>query len=181
MTSDIKENMNRFLVELYLLTKGDTSIMVSMYDVGESLGLDRNDALRTAEELIGTGLVEIITLNGGISITADGIDEAHQMGAAVAEETQADLSLGDKPVLDETRCGGVAHITNELKHRLGDKGLSFDPLAEILADLKSIDAQLSSPNPKTAIVRECLQSIRGVLKTAGDTDGLSLVEALLGK
>ena len=104
MINDIEENMNRFLVELYLLTQGDPSIMVSMYDIGETLGLDRNDSLRTAEELIGTGLVEIKTLNGGIGITTDGVDEAHQMGASVGDEAQGNLSLGDEPVLDETRC-----------------------------------------------------------------------------
>lgn len=181
MINDIEENMNRFLVELYVLTQGDPSIMVSMYDIGETLGLDRNDSLRTAEELIGTGLVEIKTLNGGIGITTDGVDEAHQMGASVGDETQGNLSLGDEPVLDEKRCGGVARVADELKSRMGEKGLSFDQLSEMLADLKSIDAQLSSPNPKKAIVRECFQSIRGVLKEAGDIEGLSQVETLLGK
>lgn len=181
MMNDIEESMNRFLVELYLLTQGDPSIMVSMYDIGETLGLDRNDAMRTAEELIGTGLVEIKTLNGGIGITTDGVDEANQMGVAVDNETQADLSLGNAPVLDETRCSVVERISNKLKNQMGEKGLSFDQLAEMLADLKSIDAQLSSPNPKKSIVRECFQSIRGVLKAADDTDSLSAVETLLGK
>ena len=34
---------------------------------------------------------------------------------------------------------------------------------ELMADLKSIDAQLGSSRPKTAIVRACLHSISGVV------------------
>ena len=80
---DIKENLPLFLVELYHRTLGDGSVKVSMFDIGESLGLDRKLTLRTAEELIGTGLVEIKTLSGGIGITADGVTEAQQLGASL--------------------------------------------------------------------------------------------------
>jgi hypothetical protein len=62
--NEIKENLPLFIVELYHRTRGDGSVKVSMYDIGETLGLDRKVSLRTAEELIGTGLVEIKTLSG---------------------------------------------------------------------------------------------------------------------
>ena len=78
---DIKENLPLFLVELYHRTQGDASVEVSMFDIGESLGLDRRLSLRTAEELIGTGLAEIKTLSGIIGITTDGVTEAQQLGA----------------------------------------------------------------------------------------------------
>jgi hypothetical protein len=180
MVNDIRENMNRFLAELYGLTRGDVSVMVSMYDIGETLGLDRDDCMHTAEELIGTGLVEIKTLNGGVSITADGVAEAHEMGIAVDKQAPPALSPGDTPVIDEAGRSAVEHVADELKSQMGEKGLSFDQLAELMADLKSIDAQLSSPHPKKAIVRECFQSIKDLLKTAGDADASSKVEALLG-
>ena len=178
---DVQENLDPFLVELYLSTRGDSSVTVSMYDIGETLGLNRVVSLRTAEELIGTGLVEIKTLSGGIGITTDGVTEAQQLGAAVDSEDQTGVSLGSAPILDETVRGAVERISNELKNHMGEKGLNFDQLAEMLADLKSIDAQLSSPNPKTAIFRECFQSIKGVLKEVGDTESLSQVTTLLGK
>ena len=78
---DIKESLPLFLVELYHRTQGDVSVKVSMFDIGESLGLDRKLSLRTAEELIGTGLAEIKTLSGIIGITTDGVTEAQQLGA----------------------------------------------------------------------------------------------------
>ncbi|UCD89066.1 MAG: hypothetical protein JSW04_11565 [Desulfobacterales bacterium] len=178
---EVKENINRFLLELYVLTQGDPATMVSMYDIGETLGLDRGISMRTAEELIGTGLAVIKTLNGGIGITTDGVTEAHQLGATADNGSPTGISLGDAPVMDETQCRAVERIAAELKSQLGEKGLNFDQLAEMMADLKSIDAQLSSPNPKNAIIRECFQSIKNVLKETGDSYGLSMVAALLGE
>ena len=80
---DIKDNLPLFLVELYHRTQGDASVRVSMFDVGESLELDRTLSLRITEELIGTGLAEIKTLSGIIGITTDGVTEARQLGASV--------------------------------------------------------------------------------------------------
>ena len=85
---DIKENLPLFIVELYHRTQGDGSVKVSMFDIGESLGLDRKLCLRTAEELIGTGLVEIKTLSGGIGITADGVVEAQGLGASLKDNKE---------------------------------------------------------------------------------------------
>jgi hypothetical protein len=74
----------------------------------------------------------------------------------------------------------VERISADLKCQLGEKRLDFDSLAELMADLKSIDAQMSSPNSKTAIIRECFRSIMGVLQKTGDTDSLIPVKTLLG-
>jgi hypothetical protein len=176
--NDIGEKVQRFLVELYLRTQGDSSIKVSMYDIGEVLGLDRRASFQTAEELLVTGLAELKTLSGGIGITTDGVAEARQLG--VVGEGNTGPSLGNAPVLDETGRQAVEQISTRLKSQMGEKGLDFDQLAEMLADLKSIDTQLSSPKPKTAIIRECFQSIKGVLQKSGDADSLALVKILLG-
>ena len=85
---DVKENLPLFIVELYHRTQGDGSVKVSMFDIGEFLGIDRELSLRTAEELIGTGLVEIKTLSGGIGITADGVAEAQKLGASLKDNKE---------------------------------------------------------------------------------------------
>jgi hypothetical protein len=41
----------------------------------------------------------------------------------------------------------VERVAAEIKGRIGEKNLDFDFLAELMADLKSIDARLSSPKP----------------------------------
>ena len=88
LQNDVKENLPLFIVELYHRTQGDGLVKVSMFDIGESLRLDRKLTLRTAEELIGTGLVEIKTLSGVIGITADGVTEAQHLGASLQDNKE---------------------------------------------------------------------------------------------
>ncbi len=69
----------------------------------------------------------------------------------------------------------------ELKSQAGNLGLDFDDLSELLADLKTIDAQLGSSRPKTAIIRECLGSIKETLEGLADNKSLGQVKTLLGE
>ena len=179
--NDVKENLSLFIVELYHRTQGDGSVKVSMYDIGESLGLDRKLSLRTAEELIGTGLAEIKTLSGGIGITAEGVAEAQGLGASLQENVGSNISLQDVPVLDKSVHLSVEQLVTTLKGQTNKFSLNFDSLAELMADLKTIDAQLASPNPKTAIIRECFRSIVGVLKAVDNNDTLKSIKTLLGE
>ena len=179
--NDVKENLSLFIVELYHRTQGDGSVKVSMYDIGESLGLDRKLSLRTAEELIGTGLAEIKTLSGGIGITAEGVAEAQGLGASLQENVGSNISLQDVPVLDKSVHLSVEQLVTTLKGQTNKFSLNFDSLAELMADLKTIDAQLASPNPKTAIIRECFRSIVGVLKAVDNNDILKSIKTLLGE
>jgi len=177
---DVKEKSPLFLVELYLQTQGDPSVTVSWFDIGETLGLDRKASTQTAENLFGTGLAEIKTLNGGMGITADGVTEAQELGASVTSDGDPEIVLGNTPVLNENACQAVERNDSDLKSQIGEKRLDFDSLAELMADLKSIDAQMSSPNSKTAIIRECFRSIMGVLQKTGDTKTLIPIKTLLG-
>ena len=68
--SEPSEAAQQFLIQLFEQTKGDGSIQVSMYDIGELLGMDRDTASTVAQELMGLQLVEIRTLSGGIGIVA---------------------------------------------------------------------------------------------------------------
>lgn len=135
---DVKEKSPLFLVELYLQTQGDPSVTVSWFDIGETMGLDREASTKTAENLFGTGLAEIKTLSGGIGITADGVAEAQQLGASITGEHDPGLVLGNTPVLNESACQAVERIVAGLKGQIGEKRLDFDSLAELMADLKSI-------------------------------------------
>jgi hypothetical protein len=55
-------------------------------------------------------------------------------------------------------------VCDGIKAAAGSFGLDFDSLAELVADLKTVADQLGSPKPKTAVIRESLRSIEGVLK-----------------
>jgi hypothetical protein len=49
-----------------------------------------------------------------------------------------------------------------------------------MADLKTIDAQLGSSRPKSAIIRECLCSVLAVCKNFGDNKISDRIRTLVG-
>ena len=179
--SELDETGQEFLIQLFGQTGGDPSAQVSMYDIGEGLGLDRDTSSRVAETLIGLELVEIRTLSGGIGISTEGANEVKLLTGGVPAADGSPGKLTDQPVMDPFSCRGVEQAAGELKSRAGNLGLDFDGLSELMADLKTIDAQLDSSRPKTAIIRECLRSIKELLQGAGNGDSLSTVRALLGE
>ena len=72
-------------------------------------------------------------------------------------------------------------IVANIKDQTGILGLNFDSLTELMADLKSIDAQLGSPRPKTAIIRACLRSISAVVKGTTNSGLCGKISRLLGE
>jgi hypothetical protein len=167
--SDLDDLGQQFLIQLFEQTKGDVSIQVSMYDIGELLGMDRDTASSVAQELMGQQLAEIRTLSGGIGISADGSTRVQNLMGPLASDTSESTNLGNKPVLPSGAHQAVGQIVSELKNQAGSLGLDFDTLGELMADLKSMEAQLDSSRPKTAIIRECLRSILGVVEKAQDS------------
>lgn len=175
------ENEERFLIELFEKTDGKTAGSISMYDIGSNLGLEKEGARQIAENLMSEGLVEVRSLSGSIALTQEGIEAAENLGAGGAEAGDAAAPLTTAPIIDEAGRETVEALTASLKARAGELELSFDPLAELVADLRTIDAQLASSRPKTAVIRACFESIRKVLQTAGDEEELTKVKQLLGE
>jgi hypothetical protein len=174
---ELNESERRFLARLAEEAGGDTSRQVSMYAVGASLGMDRETASLAAQALIGLELAEIRSLSGGIGISARGIEAAGPaaVGGAAAVE------LGAGPLLDARASQAVEQLMNATKARAGSLGLDGGALAELMSDLKTLGAQLESPRPKTAVVRETLRSIAGCLDRAGERVCLAKVEGLIGR
>lgn len=165
--NEIDEIGRNFLIQLYTETNGDASIQVSMFDIGNMLGLERDDASRVAEDLMGWELVEIRTLSGGIGIHPEAVTEIRALAGDDGSGTENDTRLGHDLILSETGRLVIADLSGEIKSQAGSLGLGFEPLSEMMADLKTMDAQLESPSPKTAIFRQCLGSIKdNIAKTA---------------
>jgi len=164
--SEIDDLSQQFLIQLFEQTKGDVAIQVSMYDIGELLGMDREVASTVAQELMGLQLAEIRTLSGGIGISADGSARVQDLVGPLASGNSEFTKLGDAPVLNSGGQQAVDQVVSELKNQTGSLGLDFDTLSELMADLKTIQAQLDSSRPKTAIIRECLRSVLGVVEKA---------------
>ena len=177
--NNISKNERNFLIKLYELTQGNPSSQVSMYDVGETIRLERDDALKTAEVLFGFGMAEIKTLAGGIGITETGLSEVMKNDADKKMAGAAGFRLGDAPIIDDAGKKSVEQVISDIKTKAGSLGLDFDTLEELLADLKTIDVQLTSSRPKTKIIRECFQSIIDVLKKVDANDLANQVKGLI--
>ncbi|MGD8262389.1 MAG: hypothetical protein PVG70_08510 [Desulfobacterales bacterium] len=179
--SDIDTTTQKFIIQLFKQTKGDPSVQASMYDIGETLGLDRELASRVAEELMGLQLVEIRTLSGGIGISSEGLQMIQRLTGGSSPGDSKHFQLGDDLVLGSHGCRAVQQIASEIKEQAGSLGLDFDTLSELMADLKTIDAQLDSSRPKTAIVRECFRSIIAASKNAESSETFRQVHILLNE
>ena len=179
-SSELDETGQQFMIRLFEQTGGDQAVQVSMYEIGDLLDLDRRAASRVAEELIGLQLVELKTLAGGIGISASGSEMVQGSIGPPASAVGASASLGNEAQLNTASRQAVEQLVIEVKDQTGTLGLNFDTLTELMADIKSIDAQLGSSRPKTAIIRECLLSISGVMKGTANRAFLGRISQLLG-
>ena len=164
--SDLDDLAQQFLIQLFEQTGGNVSTQVSMYEIGEVLGMDRDTASSVAQELIGRQLAEIRTLSGVIGINADGSARVQKLVGPLASDSSESANLGHAPVLNSGGQQTVGQVVSELKNQTGSLGLDFDTLGELMADLKTMEAQLDSSRPKTAIIRECLRSVLNVVEKA---------------
>jgi hypothetical protein len=167
MDTDSPEARN-YLAELYQRTAGDVSVQVSMYEVGAAVDMEKTAAGKLAEDLIGDGLVEVKTLSGGIGITALGIE--HVQAAGLAGGAAAPVALGDSPLLEGENKAAVVSLVRDIKSAVSQQSAPYDSLEEMVIDIKTLEVQLLSPRPKTAIVREILLSMGQALKSIGQVD-----------
>jgi hypothetical protein len=179
LTSGIDEPTRRFLASLHEETAGDISRQVSMYDIGEKIGMDRSEATRAAENILAEGWAEVRTLAGKIGMTQEGIDACQAVSGGAQGRGDTILPLGSGVSLDAEVRGGVEQVVAELKLKVQASGLPFDALSELVADLRTIDVQLASPRVKTAIIRACLRSVLEQMTTNGLTEDLASLKRLL--
>ena len=180
-TNELDDLSQQFLITLFEQTNGDASVQVSMYDVGDLLGMDRDSASAVAQELMGRQLAEIRTLSGGIGISADGAAVVRDITGPMATGSSESASLGDGPLLTSGGQQAVDQIVTELKGQTGSLGLDYDALGEMMADIKTVEAQLDSPRPKTEIIRECLRSILEVIQRTQDRQIVDRIHRLAEK
>jgi hypothetical protein len=179
--SSLKQKDHDFLQQLYHHTDGNVTAQVSMYEIGEALNLDRDASSQVAQTLIGLDLAEIKTLSGGIGISPDGIALIEGDGAGDEAGTGTGSRLSGEPVLSPADLESVEQLVGYLKEEAGGLGLSFDRLAELVADLRTIDAQLASSRPKTDIVRGCFKSIGALMADLDHQAAGDRLKALIGE
>lgn len=177
MTNE-EQTEKSFLDELYRQTGGEPQNQVSMYEVGSAIGYDKNTAGSLAEELMVKGLAELRTLAGGISITAEGLAILGISAPSTAGSTDA-VHLSEGPVVSSEDIAVISDICNEIKADIAMRKTSYERLEEIVIDLKSIEVQLLSPRPKTAVIREIFRSLLEQLRAIEGAAAAPQLEKLL--
>ena len=175
--SDLETTARDLFMELHRSTDGRTEAQASMYTLGEAIGLDRDASAAVAEDLMAQGLVEIRTLSGAIGMS--------DLGASLMTDGNGGRSgnvrrLGTASPLDTSQCELAEQVLTRLKSDLGQSGLAFETLAEMIADIRTVEAQMASPKPKTPIVRECFASLLNTARENRQEEWRRIVEDLLG-
>jgi hypothetical protein len=168
-----------FFRSLFIRTGGNIQKQVSMHEIGSEAGLDKSASKTVAEELMSLGLIDIRTLSGGIGLTEEGTLEAQNRFADVPSISAGNIKLGNDPVVSEKNRATITDILTDLKPRIGKLGMAFDDLTELIADIQSLEAQMQSSRPKTAIVRECFRSMRPTLAIGKETEILPRINSFL--
>lgn len=169
----------RFFEMLVEATSQHISSQTSMYDLGERIGVDRNEASRMAETIMAEGWAEVRTLSGDIGLTQNGLDAYRAMGSDEKKDASDVSGLGTGALLEADSRQGVDFVVAGLKRQIEKGGFEFDLLSELVADIRTLDAQMASPRPKTAILRACFKSILGLLASTGKTESMAPVKRLL--
>ncbi len=156
----MEEACRRFLLELRERSGGDPTRSISLYEVGRGLGWERTQALSVAQDLMAEGFVEIRSLSGAIAISAAGLSAA-AAEACAAERAAPPLRLGRGHLLEEETARRLPAVLEEIRRGAASAAafLTEPRRRELEADVQSIAAQLLSPRPKTAVIREALRSI----------------------
>ncbi len=165
-----------FLYQLYTQTQGEVEAQASMYDLGDTLGLDRAGASTLAESLFIQGLAELKTLSGGIGITRAGLTALDITPPSPSGRTDPILSRETLATAGDQEAG--RKLCTRLRQALPNLGLDATGLETLVLDLKVLDLHLMSPTPKTAVVREVFRSIAHTLEAGTTTDSQALVNTL---
>ena len=155
---ELDPTSRQFLETLHAQTGEDAEAQASMYDLGAAIGLDREQSAFTAEDLMAEGLLEIRTLSGGVALSPEGQALFNTEDPDPSAET--DRHLGTDSPMDERQRDLVEGLLAYLKVEMMAQSFSFETLSEIVADVRTIEAQLASPRAKTAVVRTCLEGMR---------------------
>ena len=121
--------------------------------------------------------IAIETLSGAIGITEAGIQAAR--GFAGNPFGEGPASLGNAPVLDSNGRAAVENALIQVKSRIQQLGIDYDQIEEMVIDVKTIEIQLMSQRPKTAVVKAVLAALSDAFTQAGAGDTATMIDQMI--
>ncbi|MCK4348668.1 MAG: hypothetical protein KAW47_08635 [Thermoplasmatales archaeon] len=152
--------------------------------MGNELGFDRAETDRISQYLVGEYLMEYAAQGGIIAITHQGVIEVEDALSNPEEPTQyfppvniinihhMQNSQIQQGTVESTQSQHIELKTKNdifefvelVKSKLPDLSLNAEDMAEIEADINTVQSQISSSRPKKSILRECLSSMQRLLE-----------------
>jgi alpha-D-ribose 1-methylphosphonate 5-triphosphate synthase subunit PhnG len=157
-----------FLRELYTLTNGDPSAQASSTDIGARLGMDESDASEMGQNLCIQGLAELKTLSGGIGITLQGLKALDVSPAS--DVAAAHLTLGQDRILGRDDIKAVDIMLAAVKDALAQTSRPYPDIESMVIDVKTIEVQMLSSQPKTLIIKAVFRSLADHFNATGPDD-----------
>ncbi|MCK4496825.1 MAG: hypothetical protein KAU24_01415 [Candidatus Aenigmarchaeota archaeon] len=200
----IRKGRFQFLNKLFELSEGDEGSWHNMWKIGEELEFDRKNIHKIVQYLRGEGLIQDTGMGGEIGITHWGIREMEEALSNPNEPTnyfppvniinvghmvnsqiqQASPQSTQTIVIKENKYDELIKIVKELNKSINKLGIQPEQISELKFDIKTIESQIKSPNPKHRIISESLSSVRRILEGATATmiasGFLSKIITLLG-
>ncbi len=196
-----KREQQRFLYleYLYKTTDGNTSLPVSEEDIAKALGLTDKELEQTSQYLSGENLITYcdrgvkLTHLGMVEIEAKlkqpnkptlhfpiNMNNIFQIGPMTDSLIQqGTVGSTQSASFSSTDLQVVSQLIRDLKANLPDLGLDQDDAQTVESDITTIEAQVVSPRPKAAIIKECLHSIKNIAEgLTGSMAAAGIIEGI---
>ncbi|MBC8377191.1 MAG: hypothetical protein H8E26_14195 [FCB group bacterium] len=207
MNTIVEKQANRalFIHRLYELTDGDTDNLQDLVEIGSSLGFTSDESYRIVQYLDSEGLVEELTVGGGIVITHQGVKEMENSiqkpdtptehfepynmivnyGTIINSQIQQGTDNSSiSTQSSDANLSDLSPILDEILELLKTGDIQEDRADELRSDIDTLAAQIASPKPKLNIVKLSLQSLNNIVKTAQlalKPEMIELVQKLIEK
>jgi hypothetical protein len=182
-----KTDRFRFLNRLYERTEGNYHALEDMFEVGNDVGLTRDDADGVMQYLSGEGLASYRTLGGGVAITHSGLLEVERalsepkiptqyfppvvnilnvqsmVGSQIQQGSHGSTQTQTQSI-SQSELAAIQAITTALQSGLDSLALGANARAEATAEIQTLNAQIQSSKPKASIIRESLKTLRSLVE-----------------
>lgn len=188
----------RFLLRLYTVTGGDELRVANMFDLGKDIGLSPDQTTGVYQYLRGEGLVKARGIGGLIGLTHEGVVEIENsisnpqqptqhfpamslvvVGQMIGSQIQQVVGPVTQTALIQTeRLNELREILAGLEASVAELGIEPKRQSDLLAEIRTLNAQLQSSKPETSVIMRGLASIRRILEGAA---GSALGGVILGR
>lgn len=197
---EMREKRFQFLHELYVLSGADEAKAFDYYAVGTRLGFDHRLTNLIWQYLVAERLIREAGLGGEICITHRGIVEIEealthrdkatehfpalniiQVGQMIDSQIQQASPAATQVLSREDTREELEELIESLKDCIDQLGLEHQRQTDLLAQIRTIDAQMSSSKPSRTIISESLGTARRILEeAAGGALAVGFIETIKG-